>query len=142
MRILYAVEITECPWRHFSGGCGYAGCADYAKALSSTVCPTSGGCAPGGDKATAIINTIMGNAIDDRPSLRHRRVCAGGETAASGLTIRAFRPAPAAASIAGDTDHCACRPTASSWLGDCPHLSPRVSSDAIHIINGVLECRP
>lgn len=57
---------------------GYAGCADYAKAIVENGAPTFK-CAPGGDKTADAINTIMGNATDDRPSLRATVICAGGE---------------------------------------------------------------
>ena len=39
------------------------------------------------------INTIMGNATDDRPSLRATVICAGGENCGKRFTTRASRPA-------------------------------------------------
>ena len=71
-------QITECLAGANCGGCGYAGCADYAKAIVENGAPTFK-CAPGGDKTADAINTIMGNATDDRPSLRATVICAGGE---------------------------------------------------------------
>ena len=53
-------QITECLAGANCGGCGYAGCADYAKAIVMDGAPTFK-CAPGGDKAADAINTIMGN---------------------------------------------------------------------------------
>ena len=54
-----------------------AAAADYAKAIVENGAPTFK-CAPGGDKTADAINTIMGNATDDRPSLRATVICAGG----------------------------------------------------------------
>ena len=71
-------QVTECLAGANCGGCGYAGCADYAKAIVENGAPTFK-CAPGGDKTADAINTIMGNATDDRPSLRATVICAGGE---------------------------------------------------------------
>ena len=71
-------QITECLAGANCGGCGYAGCADYAKAIVENGAPTFK-CAPGGDKTADAINTIMGNDTDDRPSLRATVICAGGE---------------------------------------------------------------
>ena len=98
-------QVTECLAGANCGGCGYAGCADYAKAIVENGAPTFK-CAPGGDKTADAINTIMGNATDDRPSLRATVICAGGEncgkrfdyqgiqTCAAGPPLRAA-PAPA-----------------------------------------------
>ena len=42
-------QVTECLAGANCGGCGYAGCADYAKAIVENGAPTFK-CAPGGDK--------------------------------------------------------------------------------------------
>ena len=55
-------QVTECLAGANCGGCGYAGCADYAKAIVENGAPTFK-CAPGGDKTADAINTIMGNAL-------------------------------------------------------------------------------
>ena len=47
-------QVTECLAGANCGGCGYAGCADYAKAIVEDGAPTYK-CAPGGDKATDAI---------------------------------------------------------------------------------------
>ena len=51
-------QVTECLAGANCGGCGYAGCADYAKAIVENGAPTFK-CAPGGDKTADAINTIM-----------------------------------------------------------------------------------
>ena len=48
-------QITECLAGANCGGCGYAGCADYAKAIVENGAPTNK-CAPGGAKATEAVN--------------------------------------------------------------------------------------
>ena len=98
-------QVTECLAGANCGGCGYAGCADYAKAIVENGAPTFK-CAPGGDKTADAINTIMGNATDDRPRpARHRHLCGrrelrqavdyqGIQTCAAAASMRAA-PAPA-----------------------------------------------
>ena len=52
-------EVTNCLAGANCGGCGYAGCADYAKAVVMDGVPCDK-CAPGGPKAAAAIAKIMG----------------------------------------------------------------------------------
>ena len=52
-------EVTNCLAGPNCGGCGYAGCADYAKAVVMDGVPCDK-CAPGGPKAAAAIAKIMG----------------------------------------------------------------------------------
>ena len=99
-------QITECLAGANCGGCGYAGCADYAKAIVENGAPTFK-CAPGGDKAADAINTIMGNATDDRPSLRATVICAGGENCGKRFDYQGIQTCAAAASIAGGPSACA-----------------------------------
>ena len=47
-------QVTECLAGANCGGCGYAGCADYAKAVVMDGVPCDK-CAPGGPKAAAAI---------------------------------------------------------------------------------------
>ena len=118
-------------WRRANcGGCGYAGCADYAKAIVENGAPTFK-CAPGGDKAADAINTIMGNATDDRPSLRATVICAGGENCGKRFDYQGIQTCAAAASIAGGPSACA---YGCLGLGDCTRAC---KFDAIHVINGV-----
>ena len=93
-------QVTECLAGANCGGCGYAGCADYAKAIVENGAPTFK-CAPGGDKTADAINTIMGNATDDRPSLRATVICAGGENCGKRFHYQGIQTCAAAASIAG-----------------------------------------
>ena len=99
-------QVTECLAGANCGGCGYAGCADYAKAIVENGAPTFK-CAPGGDKTADAINTIMGNATDDRPSLRATVICAGGENCGKRFDYQGIQTCAAAASIAGGPSACA-----------------------------------
>ena len=91
-------QITECLAGANCGGCGYAGCADYAKAIVENGAPTFK-CAPGGDKAADAINTIMGNATDDRPSLRATVICAGGENCGKRFDYQGIQTCAAGAGV-------------------------------------------
>ena len=122
-------QVTECLAGANCGGCGYAGCADYAKAIVENGAPTFK-CAPGGDKTADAINTIMGNATDDRPSLRATVICAGGENCGKRFDYQGIQTCAAAASIAGGPSACA---YGCLGLGDCTRAC---KFDAIHIING------
>ena len=87
-------EITGCLAGANCGGCGYAGCADYAKAIVEDGAPTFK-CAPGGDKAADAINRIMGAEESDRPPpCAPLSAATAAPTAASGLIIPASRAAP------------------------------------------------
>ena len=99
-------------------------------AFPATSAPTFK-CAPGGDKTADAINTIMGNATDDRPSLRATVICAGGENCGKRFDYQGIQTCAAAASIAGGPSACA---YGCLGLGDCTRAC---KFDAIHIINGV-----
>lgn len=128
-------QVTECLAGANCGGCGYAGCADYAKAIVENGAPTFK-CAPGGDKTADAINTIMGNATDDRPSLRATVICAGGENCGKRFDYQGIQTCAAAASIAGGPSACA---YGCLGLGDCTRAC---KFDAIHVINGVARRGP
>ena len=123
-------QVTECLAGANCGGCGYAGCADYAKAIVENGAPTFK-CAPGGDKTADAINTIMGNATDDRPSLRATVICAGGENCGKRFDYQGIQTCAAAASIAGGPSACA---YGCLGLGSCEKACP---FEAIHVIDGV-----
>ena len=123
-------QVAECLAGANCGGCGYAGCADYAKAIVEDGAPTFK-CAPGCDKATDAINTIMGNATDDRPSLRATVICAGGENCGTRFDYQGIQTCAAANGIAGGPSACA---YGCLGLGDCTRAC---KFDAIHVINGV-----
>jgi len=122
-------QVAECLAGANCGGCGYAGCADYAKAIVEDGAPTFK-CAPGGDKATDAINTIMGNATDDRPSLRATVICAGGENCGTRFDYQGIQTCAAANGIAGGPS---ARAFGCLGYGDCTRAC---QFDAIHVVNG------
>ena len=62
-------EVSACLAGANCGGCGYAGCSDYAKAVVLDGVPCDK-CAPGGPKAAAAIAKIMGGAASVSGQLR------------------------------------------------------------------------
>ncbi len=123
-------EVTECLAGANCGGCGYAGCADYAKAIVQDGAPTHK-CAPGGAKTTSAVNRIMGSAGDDRPSMKACVVCAGGENCGVKFDYQGIQTCAAAASLAGGPSACA---YGCLGLGDCTRAC---KFDALHIVKGV-----
>ena len=123
-------EITACLAGANCGGCGYAGCADYAKAIVEDGAPTFK-CAPGGDKTADAINTIMGSETSDRPSLKAVVLCNGGENCGKRFSYQGIQTCAAAASVAGGPSACA---FGCLGLGDCTRAC---MFDAIHVVNGV-----
>lgn len=112
------------------GGCGYAGCADYAKAIVEDGAPIYK-CAPGGDKTADAIAAIMGADSSDRPSLLATVLCAGGENCGKRFDYKGIQTCAAAAAVAGGPSACA---YGCLGLGDCTRAC---KFDAIHVVNGV-----
>ena len=123
-------QITECLARPTAAAAAMLAVPTTPRPSLRTVPPTFK-CAPGGDKAADAINTIMGNATDDRPSLRATVICAGGENCGKRFDYQGIQTCAAAASIAGGPSACA---YGCLGLGDCTRAC---KFDAIHVINGV-----
>ena len=123
-------QITDCLAGANCGGCGYAGCADYAKAIVEDGAPTFK-CAPGGDKTTDAINRIMGAEESDRPSMRATVICAGGENCGKRFDYKGIQTCAAAAAVAGGPSACS---YGCLGLGDCTRAC---KFDAIHVVKGV-----
>ena len=128
-------QVTECLAGANCGGCGYAGCTDYAKAIVEDGAPTYK-CAPGGDKATDAINRIMGAEETDRPSMRATVICAGGENCGKRFDYKGIQTCAAAAAVAGGPSACS---YGCLGLGDCTRAC---KFDAIHVVKGVAVCGP
>ena len=123
-------QVTECLAGANCGGCGYAGCADYAKAIVEQGATTFK-CAPGGDKCADAINAIMGADQSDRPSLRATVLCNGGENCGKKFDYAGIQTCAAAASLAGGPSACA---YGCLGLGSCASVCPQ---HAISVKNGV-----
>ena len=123
-------EITDCLAGANCGGCGYAGCADYAKAIVEQGAPTFK-CAPGGDKCADAINKIMGLEQSDRPSLRAIVLCnGGGGNCLPKFEYQGVQTCAAANAVAGGPSLCA---YGCLGLGDCTRAC---KFDAIHVVDG------
>ena len=123
-------QITECLAGANCGGCGYAGCADYAKAIVENGAPTNK-CAPGGAKATEAVNAIMGTESASGPALHAVVNCDGGD-GTCGIRFE-YHGSPtwaSAAAIAGGPSACA---FGCLGYGDCTRAC---QFDAIHVVNG------
>ena len=90
-------EVTNCLAGANCGGCGYAGCADYAKAVVMDGVPCDK-CAPGGPKAAAAIAKIMGgtaSAVEKKAVVQ----CQGNSEHCGGFFAAAILPGGSAGSF-------------------------------------------
>ena len=114
------------------GGCGYAGCSDYAKAVVMDGVPCDK-CAPGGPKAAAAIAKIMGgeaSAVEKKAVVQ----CQGNsEHCKPSYEYKGIQTCAAAAALYGGPKTCS---FACIGLGDCTKVC---KFDAIHIVDGVAK---
>ena len=125
-------EVNACLAGANCGGCGYAGCADYAKAVVMDGVPCDK-CAPGGPAATAAIAKIMGG---DATAVVKKAVvqCQGNsEHCKPSDENKGIQTCAAAAALYGGPKTCA---FACIGLGDCTKVC---KFDAIHIVDGVAK---
>ena len=124
-------QITECLAGANCGGCGYAGCADYAKAIVENGAPTNK-CAPGGAKATEAVNAIMGTESASGPALHAVVNCNGGNgNCGTRFEYHGIPTCAAAAAIAGGPSACA---FGCLGYGDCVKVC---KFGALSIVDGV-----
>ena len=125
-------EVASCLAGANCGGCGYASCADYAKAVVMDGVPCDK-CAPGGPKAAAAIAKIMGgeaSAVEKKAVVQ----CQGNtEHCKPSYDYKGIQTCAAAAALYGGpkTWSFAC-----IGLGDCTKVC---KFDAIHIVDGVAK---
>ena len=124
-------QITECLAGANCGGCGYAGCADYAKAIVENGAPTNK-CAPGGAKATEAVNAIMGTESASGPALHAVVNCNGGNGNCGTRFEYHGIPTCAAAAAIADREKCT---GCSACVAACPHhvisLKPMAPQPAV-----------
>ena len=123
-------QVTGCLAGANCGGCGYAGCADYAKAIVMDGEPCDK-CAPGGPKAAAEIGKIMGAQVS---AVAKKAVvqCQGNkDNCKPSYEYKGIQSCAAAAALYGGPKDCS---FACTGLGDCVKAC---KFDAIHIVNGV-----
>ena len=123
-------EITSCLAGANCGGCGYAGCADYARAIVQDGAPIHK-CAPGGDKTADAIAEIMGEESSDRPAMRAFVSCNGGANCGVRFDYSGVQSCAAAASVAGGPTACA---YGCLGYGDCVNAC---KFGALSVPNGV-----
>ena len=125
-------EVSACLAGANCGGCGYAGCADYAKAVVMDGVPCDK-CAPGGPKAAAAIAKIMGgeaSAVEKKAVVQ----CQGNsEHCKPSYEYKGIQTCAAAATLYGGPKTCT---FACIGLGDCTKVC---KFDAIHIVDGVAK---
>ena len=125
-------EVAGCLAGANCGGCGYAGCADYAKAVVMDGVPCDK-CAPGGPKAAAAIAKIMGgeaSAVEKKAVVQ----CQGSsEHCKPAYDYKGIQTCAAAAALYGGPKTCS---FACIGLGDCTKVC---KFDAIHIVDGVAK---
>ena len=128
-------QVSACLAGANCGGCGYAGCADYAKAvvMDGVACDK---CAPGGPKAAAAIAAIMGgeaSAVEKKAVVQ----CQGTpEHTQPSYDYQGISSCAAAAALYGGPKTCT---YACVGLGDCVKVC---KFDAIHVVNGVAVVDP
>ncbi len=123
-------EVAACLAGANCGGCGYAGCADYAKAVVMDGVPCDK-CAPGGPKAAAAIAKIMGG---EASAVEEGRGAVSGQLRAlqaQPYEYKGIQTCAAAAALYGGPKTCT---FACIGLGDCTKVC---KFDAIHIVDGV-----
>lgn len=128
-------QVSECLAGANCGGCGYAGCSDYAEAIVKRGAPTYL-CAPGGNKAARAIDQIMGQDSGGCMPVNACVACGGGEACGKKFDYQGIQTCAAAAAVAGGPSACA---FGCLGLGDCTRAC---KFDAIHVVNGAAQVDP
>ena len=129
-----AKEIRECLSGANCGACGYAGCDDYAKALSEDPTLPSNLCVPGGDDSASKIAEILGQAAMDvieKAAIVH---CAGiNDVTKSEMEYQGIKSCSAAKGFFGGPKECK---YGCIGFGDCEAVCPK---GAISVCEGVAK---
>lgn len=114
------------------GGCGYAGCDDYAHALSADHNLACDRCSVGGETTAAALADILGKSVDSADKKVAFVRCAGSSDKAKSLyTYQDITSCQASKQLFGGHKVCS---HGCLGLGDCAAVCP---FNAISIINGV-----
>ena len=128
-------EVASCLAGANCGGCGYAGCADYAKAVVMDGVPCDK-CAPGGPKAAAAIAKIMGgeaSAVEKKAVVQ----CQGNsEHCKPSYDYKGIQSCAAAAALYGGPKTCTLKACTTSCIA-CGMCERTCKFDAIHVVDGV-----
>ena len=113
------------------GGCGYAGCSNYAEAVVKNGAPCNK-CAPGGSVAAEKIAAVMGVAVEHSEPMVAFVQCSGGNRAATKYNYSGIDDCAADyASLGNGMHYCV-----SGCLGH-GNCVKACKFDAIHVVNGV-----
>ena len=129
-------QVTEVLAGANCGGCGYAGCADYAKAVVEDGAPCDK-CAPGGAACVKAVSAIMGVSGGDMKAKRAYVGCQGtGENCKVQYEYEGVQSCAAASKLYGGPKACE---FACLGYGDCLKAC---KFGAIEIKNGVAVIDP
>lgn len=126
-----AEEIEACLPGANCGGCGYAGCSAFAKAVSAGNASVNG-CTVGGGDVARQIGGIMGVEAAETVRMRAQVMCSGTDEFAKKKYIYEGVPDCVSAAKVGRTDKLC--PNGCIGLGTCAVVCP---VDAIHVEKGV-----
>ena len=130
-------QVQECLPGANCGACGYAGCADYAKAIVESDAPLNK-CIPGGQKAADAAAAVMGKDAGSAGPARKAVVACQGSADRRGFKYR-YEGIHSCTAVnmlySGPPD---CRFGCLGY-GDCTAVC---KFDAIHVENGVAEVDP
>lgn len=126
-------QVNECLPGANCGGCGFAGCGDYAKAIVENGAPVNK-CAVGGADCAAAIAAVMGVEAGSSEKVAAVVGCKG----ANGVCKQKFEyqgiaTCAAAKAVQGGPNACS---FGCLGLGDCTRAC---NFDAIHVVNGLAE---
>ena len=129
-------EVTSCLPGANCGACGYAGCADYAKAIVEGGAPVNK-CVPGGAKAAADVAAVMGVEAGATAAVRATVRCQGKPGVCTQIfDYHGVSSCAAAAALYGGPKACA---YGCLGLGDCVKAC---KFDAIHVVDGIAHVDP
>lgn len=124
-------KVQECLPGANCGACGYAGCADYAKAIVEAGADTNL-CVPGGAAAAQAVSKVMGKTAGAVASKKAVVACQGFEcNTGKKYDYQGVSTCSAAAKMFAGPTACA---YGCMGFGDCVKAC---QFDAIHIVNGI-----
>jgi RnfABCDGE-type electron transport complex B subunit len=111
------------------GGCGYAGCQAFARAIvEGIVSPYD--CAPGGSETAGAIAKVLGLEAEERVPVVAVVACKGGNRVETLMDYQGLESCKAVALLSDNLRAC---PYGCIGLGDCVEACP---FDALHMENG------
>ena len=129
-------EVASCLPGANCGACGYAGCADYAKAIVEENAPVNK-CVPGGAGCAASVASVMGVEAGATASVKATVRCQGKPGVCTQLfDYQGVASCAAAAALYGGAKACA---YGCLGLGDCVKAC---KFDAIRVENGLSRVDP